>query len=694
MHSLGWVGGMIVLFAAGIGAAEDVLQLEPQMIEGISSSDKGVIRSHTTLDRTELDAIRGSTLVDTLAHIPGVSQTYYGPGVSRPVIRGLNGNRILVLQDGLELMDISAQSADHAVATDLLLVDRVEVLRGAPALIYGSHVIGGVINVMDNIISNGNVLEYAPVGRMRTGYTSVNDGKHAGIALAGGGGDVLVRGYGIYKRNGDYHTPRYRVAEGNAHEEERAHVEGHDLEDEEGGDVEYDRVLNTYSRVRQAGAGVSWILNSGYIGGALTYFDTHYGVPNEELSSIRMERKRIDVKGSLVPDGPSWLKELRFSAAYCDYQHKEFDRDGSVGSMLMRHGMDSRIEMMHTISDTEGVAGAQVQYDRLKVRGSETMFSGQESGRVIHQYDEFTLAFFVVESYSINEQWTWVGGMRSDSSWNTYEGNVSKDRSMAYSASTGLQYKMGSGWQLEGNIAYSQRAADLFERYSDGFHHANGVYEVGNPRLGQEKSLGMELSLIRDVGAVTGRLTGYYNHFNRYIYLSRSGEYVEISHSHQGGFHHDDVARYDYRGVKAMFLGVEGELVWRVYEADGYTLDWKIFGDYVYARNLTDREYLPRTPPWRVGGGVDAGIHDLRIGVNWVYVGRQDHTAPGESKTDGYLLLNLHASYLFHLRGSECALFVRGNNLTNVLARVHTSFLKDRAPLPGIGFEVGFSAEF
>ncbi len=699
------VCGMALSLGQAGDGKEEILQLETQVVQSspLLPGVNEATQSWSVLEGNALDTVRGATLGETLMYLAGVSQSYYGPGASRPVIRGLDGNRVLVLQDGLELMDVSAQSGDHAVAMDPLLVDRVEVLRGSAALLYGSNAIGGVVNVIENSIPNRGMSGRSVVGRVRTGYSSVNDGRHVGAVLTAGSDNFVVRGYGIYRRSGDYHTPRFSIHGEDEHDHDHDHghdhehhadAHGHHDDEDEGHATTHDRVRNTYNRVWQAGVGASWILDNGYIGGAFSYYDSHYGVPNEEGSSVKMERKRLEVKGSLAPDGPNWLTDLRFSGAYNDYRHDELEGDGSLGGRFLREGVESRIEALHTFGKLAGALGVQIQYEQFKIRGSESLFSGQETGRVIHKDDKFALGVFLVESYSLSERWTWNGGVRGDFSWNTYRGNVSSDNDAAFSASTGLGYKLGDGWSLTGNLAYSQRAADRFERYADGFHHASGIYEVGNPHLGLEKSLGVEVSLVKEIGSVTGRLTGYYNHFNHFIYLSDSGHSVEIAHAHGDHFHHYDVARYDYRGVKAEFYGLEGELVWRAYENEGYTLDLKAFGDYVYARNLTDHEYLPRTSPWRLGTGVDVGIQDFRVGMNLVYTGQQTQTARGESATPDYVLLNLHASYQLRTRDVDWTLFVKGNNLTNELARVHTSFLKDRAPLPGAGFEIGLTAEF
>ncbi len=703
--------GVVGLSLSGVLLAEpkeEILELEPQVVQSspLAPVAGEATQAWSVLEGRSLEEIRGATIGETLANQPGISQTHFGSGASRPIIRGLEGNRVLVLQNGLEMFDVSAQSADHAVAIDPLLVERVEVLRGPAALLYGSNAIGGVVNLMDATIPTQGLGERSVAGRARTGYSSVNDGKNVGAVLTAGDDQMVVRGYGIYRRSGDYRTPKFSLKESHGHSHDEhdhehhddhghdEHAEHHDDHEEEHHAETYKRVHNSHSRVWQAGAGATWFLKNGYIGAGFSYYDSRYGVPSEEQSTIEMERKRFEVKGSLTPDGPNWLTGLRFSGAYADYRHDELDDLGGLGGRFLREGGEVRIEALHTLGKLEGVLGVQAQLEQFKIRGNESLFSGQETGRVIRTDDRFGLGLFLLETYQLDESLTWNGGVRGDFSWSHYSGNVSSDSDAAFSASTGLHYKLEHGWALSGNLAYSQRAADRFERYADGFHHASGIYEVGNPGLGNEKSYGVEISLLKESGAVTGRLTGYYNRFSNFIYLSDSGHHVEIEHAHGDHFHHDEVERYDYRGVKAEFYGLEGELVWRAYEQNRYTLDLKLFGDYVHARNLTDKQYLPRTAPWRIGGGLEAGIDDLRVGTNLVYAGKQTQTAHGETATPDYLLLNLYASYQLQTKGADWTLFVKGNNLTNELARVHTSFLKDRAPLSGIGIEFGISAEF
>lgn len=681
-------------------------------VAGEATQNWSVIKGH------ELDQIRAGTIGETLAWQPGVAQTYFGPNSSRPIIRGLEGNRVLVLQNGLDLFDVSAQSVDHAVAVDPLLIERVEVLRGSSALLYGPNAIGGVVNVIDNSIPTTKVGKPFS-GRTRVGYNSVNNGWNAGTVAFTGDGNIAIQVHGIYRETSNYQVPSFYKHDHEEHDHHDHHghdhgdhdhdhahhehheEEHHDHEHEQGRKVRH--ISNSQSRTWQSGVGVSYILDNGYIGVGFSVMDSKYGIPTDERATIDLNRKRLELRGALQPDGPKWLTGLNFGLSYGDYRHDEIESNGVVGTSFKREGVEARVEGLHKLGELSGVLGIQMNVEETRLGGAHPLISGQETGRVIRKDDRFRLGVFLIEEYAFSENLTWNGGIRGEYSHNQYRGNVSSKEDFTFSASTGLRYKLNEAWAISGNLTYSERPATSFERFADGVHHASETYEVGNPGLKHERSYGVEASLHRVEGPVTGRLTGYYTYYNDYIYLADSGRSVHVHHDHhevdEHGHHHEhvhhsDFVRRDYRGVNAEFFGLEAEVVWRAYEESNTTVDFKLFGDYVYARNLSDHQYLPRIAPWRVGAGIVTSYDAFRFGINVIKSGKQTDTAPGEEATDGYITLNAFGSYTLETDNASFEFFVRGNNLTNEKARLHTSYLKDSAPLAGIGVELGVTATY
>lgn len=679
--------------------------LELQKVTILSSPLSPLVSESTqawsVLQGSALDQARGATIGETLAWQPGVSQTFFGPNASRPIIRGVEGNRILVLQNGQDLFDVSAQSADHAVATDPLLIERVEILRGSSALLYGPNAIGGVVNIIDNTIPTTRVDKLFS-GKTRLSYNTVNNGWNAGTVAFTGDKNIAVQVHGIYRETSNYRIPSF-TREDHHHEDDHHDHDDHAHHDhdhdEEGDGRKIRHVRNSQSRTWQAGAGVSYLLENGYIGFGFSVMDSQYGIPTEEQATIDLNRKRFEIRGGINPDGTDWLTGLNFGVAYGNYRHDEIEDDGVVGTRFEREGVEVRVEGVHEFGDLRGVLGVQTNFDQTRLGGEHSLVSGQETGRMIERDDRFRLGVFLVEEYAINTNLSWNGGVRGEYSRNEYKGNVSGKEDFSFSASTGLRYKLNPAWAVSTNFNWSERPATSFERFADGVHHASESYEIGNPGLRNERSYGVEASLHREEGPVTGRLTGYYTYYNHYIYLADTGRTVHVHHDHHDHdghheVHHSDFARREYRGVNAEFFGLEAELVWRAYEADKVFLDLKLFGDYVYARNLTDHHYLPRIAPWRLGAGVEVGYDAFRVGAQLVKAGKQSHTAPGEHSTDGYLLLNVFGSYTIETQTATFELFARGNNLTNERAYLHTSYLKDSAPLAGIGVELGITATY
>lgn len=692
----------------------NVVELQPVTVlsSPLSPLVSESTQSWSVLQGYGLDQVRGTTIGETLAWQPGVSQTFFGPNSSRPIIRGLEGNRVLVLQNGQDLFDVSAQSVDHAVAVDPLLIERVEILRGSSALLYGPNAVGGVVNVMDNTIPATRVDKLLS-GKTRLSYNTVNNGWNAGTVAFTGDKNIAVQVHGIYRESSNYRIPSF-YREEHHHDDHDHH--GHDDHDHAHHDHAHEHeepgrkvrhVSNSQSRTWQAGAGVSYLLENGYVGFGFSVMDSQYGIPTEERATIDLNRKRFEIRGGLRPDGTDWLTGINFGLVYGNYQHDEVESNGVVGTRFEREGVEARLEGVHEFEDLRGVMGLQMNVDETRLGGAHPLISGQETGRMIRKDDRFRLGVFLVEEYAINENLSWNGGVRGEYSSNKYRGNVSSKEDFTFSASTGLRYKLDKAWAISGNFTWSERPATTFERFADGVHHASESYEVGNPGLRNERSYGFEASLHRVEGPVTGRVTGYYTYYDDYIYLADTGRTVHVHHDHHGHddhddheehghheVHHSDFARREYRGVNAEFFGFEAELVWRAYEADKTFLDLKLFGDYVHARNLSDHSYLPRIAPWRIGAGAEIGYDAFRVGAQLIKAGKQTHTAPGEHSTEGYVLLNVFGSYTIETQAATLEWFARGNNLTNERAYQHTSYLKDSAPLAGIGFELGVTVSY
>lgn len=641
-----------------------VHELEPVIIKSspLAPEIADLTQAWCVHEGEELDWLKAQTIGETLAFDAGVTQSYYGPNASRPIIRGLDGQRVRVLQNGLDTFDVSAASVDHAVAVDPMLIDRIEVLRGSSALLYGANAIGGVVNTIDRTIPS-HAHDKPVNGQARVGYTGVNDGWNTGGIAFADAGSLVFQVNGSFRETEDYDVPDFRLPDG----------------------MQTDSIANSHSETWTAGFGGSYLFDDGYAGFAYSHFDTEYGVPNEEAPTINLERKRLELRGAVAPESLDWLETIEMQFAYGDYLHDEVESDGEIAATFDREGLENRIAILHTFGELEGVVGFQINIDEFSVSGEENFFAG-ESGvnPEISGEDSQRLALFVMEEYALAPTLSLNGGVRLESFLRQFKGAENRDDFTA-STSTGIVFKPAQGWSISGNFNYTEREPETAELFSDGPHLATGAFEVGNPSLDKEIAYGFEAILRRTESAVTGELAAFYTNFDNYIFLADTGVV---------DFEDETLVERTYQAVSAEFYGLEAEVGWSILVTDDWAIDLRNFGDVIWAKNTSDGTDLPRTPPWRIGTGLDVRYRNFSFNTNLVHTGEQSKTAPGEDSTGSYTLLGVRIAYNWSTQSADTELFVKANNLTDDLARVNTSFLRDTAPLPGRGIDVGMNVRF
>lgn len=621
----------------------------------------------SVLSGEELAARIAPTLGETLASQPGVSSTYFGPGASRPVIRGLGGDRIRVLEDGVGAGDASSTSPDHAVSIEPLGASTIEVVRGPATLLYGSSAVGGVVNVLDQRIPD-RAPDHTLGGNVDLLGASVNDEWSGGASLKAAAGPLVFHGGFARRKTEDLTIPGYAESEAlRAAEEE----EGEEHEQAFG-------VLPNSAIDSTSGSlGASYVASKGFFGVAWAGYDTLYGIPGghaheeeegeehaEDESGVRvdLEQRRFDVRGARSePFGAFRGAKLRFGLA--DYQHQELEGD-EIGTLVTNEAWEGRLELLHKpIGAWSGSFGVQLASRDFEAIGEEAFVPPTETRGV---------AAFVFEEIG-RGAWRGQLGARYEHQNVDALGDVGLERSFdALSGSAGVLYRGGSGFGAALTLALSQKIPNAEELYSNGPHLATGVFEVGNPDLAKEKSLGVDLSFNKRTGPVTGQLGLFLNRFDDYIYEEFTGE------------EQDGLPVAQYVQGDATFRGFEAGLAIELLHAEPRHLDLELSADYVRASlRGGDESPLPRIPPFRYGAALHYGdMHwDGRLEVRGSAA--QERVSAYELPTDGYTFLNASLGYRFFLGHRIVQLRVQASNLTNEEGRNHVSFLKEVAPLPG-----------
>lgn len=601
-----------------------------------------VIQPVTVLSGEELELRLESSLGETLNEQPGISSTYFGPGASRPVIRGLGGDRVRILESGIGTADVSNTSPDHAVASDPKNAERIEVVRGPATLLYGSSAVGGVVNVLDDRIPS-YVPEAAVSGSVELLGGTVARETTGSVSLQGGQGRWAWHTDALRRDTDDYDVPGGVLA-------------------------------NSAVETESGALGASYVADRGFLGVSVSGYDTLYGVPGEEHHGeedegeegegglrIDQQQRRVDLKGQLMTD-VVFLQGVKVRLGVTDYEHIELEGE-EIGTLFENDAVEGRFEFIQErrgkLSGSFGLQWTDVDFVAL----------GEEA--VVPPSRTESRAFFAFEELDFGPTRIQLGA-RYETQDVDPEPALLPSRSFdGLSTSLGFIRDLGDRYAVTASLARTERLPTANELFADGPHLATRTFEIGNPDLGKEISLGLDLSLRKRQGRITGVLNLFTNRFDDYVFERFTG-------LQEDGL---DVVRFVQ--ADAEFRGVELDLVSELLRwSDGH-VDLLVRSDYVDAELRDTGEPLPRIPPLRYGVGVNVHHGPLRGTFEVRRVEEQDEVAIQETPTDGYTMLNASVHYRLFTGNFITDLHLKATNLTDELARNHTSFLKDEAPLPG-----------
>jgi iron complex outermembrane receptor protein len=619
--------------------------------------------------RDQLDLEAPTGLGDVLADLPGLRSSAFGPGASRPVVRGLAGPRVLVLNNGVGLIDASALSPDHQVAADPGEAQRIEVLRGPAALLYGGSAIGGVVNVIDDRIAR-KPLSAPLTGRINASVGSVDDSHALSGSAAFGAGPLVFTIDGVSRRSEDYEISAY--------------PESRRLLAEEGETAEAPwpkRLENSAVELDAWGAGASWVGDNGYLGVAVRRTETTYGVPGhaheeppvpppvpveEEHVTIGLEQTRVDLRGEWNAGfGP--FETVRFSGGWADYTHTEFE-GADVGTRFFSDGWEGRLELVQPERNGwNGAFGLQLLSRNFDAVGDEAYVPRT----AIEEAGLFTLQRVDLD------RWGFEGGLRLD---RRRLDSLAGDRDFdTASASVGVFFRPAEAWFIGFSLSRTERAPTEAELFADGPHAATRGYEIGDPDLASEVATSMETTLHYGGERLEADLHLYAVRYDGFIDLTPTGA-VE-----------DGLDVFAYVQTDARFHGFEAEASYRLWEQGGRSLTLEVGADYV--RASSDLGPPARIPPWSVSTKLDWQGEAFGGWVEARRVGEQDRVAGFELPTDGYTVINAGATWApAALDGVK--LYVEGRNLGDAEIREHVSFLKDLAPQPARGVRAGVTYRF
>ncbi|AIR87869.1 TonB-dependent receptor [Pseudomonas cremoricolorata] len=663
--------------------SSQALELQPQVITANPLGSAQLAAPSTVLEGDELLQQQHSSLGETLNKQPGVASTWFGPGASRPVIRGLDGDRIRILRNGVGALDASSLSYDHAVPLDPNSVERIEIVRGPAALLYGGNAIGGVVNTFDNRIPSSPIDGIHGAGELR--YGGADTTRSSAGKLEAGDGTFALHLDANSRQFNDLRIPGYA---------KRSNLRDADDPGRKG------RLENSDGRQDGGAIGGSYNWEHGYTGLSYSRYDSNYGSVAEPGVRLDMQQDHYAFTSELRDlAGP--FTSLKFDAGYTDYQHREIE-SGEVHTTFKNKGYEARVEARHQpLGPLEGVIGAHLSRNEFSALGEEAF--------VPHTNTD-SLALFLLEQWQATERLNLSFGSRlehtrvdPDAKGNaTFAAADSTSSFNALSLSSGAVYQLDPVWALAGNLGYTERAPTFYELYADGAHVATGAYEVGDAGLNKEKALSADVALRFDNGTHKGSVGVFYSHFRNYIGLIGSGNLREgHEHDHGDDDHDDDhdhehgeIPEYLYQGVRARFYGIEAQDRWQLADNQYGQFALELSGDYTRAKNLDSGQPLPRIAPLRLNSGLLWSKDRWQARVDVQHAAAQRRTPENESHTAGYTTLGASVGYRFDIGESQWLAFVRGENLTDQTVRYASSILRDVAPAPGRSVEVGLRTSF
>ena len=657
-----------------IGAAAATLDLEVDLdlhfaeVLSVSPNPKAQFESYqptSVLSAEDLARQLQDTIGATLQSEPGVSMRALGPGPARPVIRGLDGDRVLVMQDGQRMGDLSSQSGDHGVPVNPASAQRIEVVRGPATLLYGANAIGGLVNIVTDQIPTEKVT--AP-----TGSFTFNLGSNS--TPAGAAGDVHIGNgkFAMHFGGGGQRSDSYFTPEG--------------------------EVSNSQSRSGFVNVGGGWTGDKQYAGFSYGYDDTKYGVPVLEEGAISLTPKRHAFSARAGGQGlDGFLTSYRATLGVRRYTHSELDGT-DVGTTFKNNTVEGEVLLSHKpLGRLAGSVGGWFLNREFSADGEEALSPPvDQKGVAAFLYEEVAWPHFTFQ----------FGGRVDRTTFEPTGGLQSRDFT-EFSTSVGALFRpqaANDNFVIAASIARAARNPALEELYFFGPHAGNLTYEIGNPDLEAERANGFDLSLRGRTARVRSELTVFYNRINGFIFrtpltddefAAREEEFdarFGVTHDEEGGDegHGGEFPFAEYTATDATLWGVEGHADVTLTQALAAEFTW----DMVRAERVSDGEPLPRIPPMRLMGGLRYTRGRLEVGGNVTGVAKQDRVFGTETPTDGYALLRFNATYTLQSTRSVQTITARLDNAGNTLYRNHLNYLKDLVPEVGRQFRIVYSVKF
>ncbi len=643
----------VIVTADPFGANENAMILAPAKV----------------LSGDELRNKLGSSLGDTLGNELGVSASGFSTGASRPIIRGLEGPRVKILQNGMSSGDLSAISNDHAVGSGMMSARQIEILRGPAAPLYGSGAIGGLVNIVNGRIPT--VLEPRATGESELRYSTVDQGTGLSFSADKSAGNIGLHVDGNVMNAGDYRIPGTSFSSSVT----------------EGANNDTGRLSFSRNRENNIAVGGSLIQDWGFIGASLSQLNKVYGVHGrEELAKIDLAQTRFDVD-SYIKSPFTGFEGLRVKLGQTDYGHTELDGGTDPHVRFSNKAFESRWELNHLpIAGWRGKFGLQTEHSTVQALNLEG-----ETPTVPRTRSQST-AGFIVEERDFGDLRINLGGRFESVSRSPLDDTKRSFNLGSYSA--GALWTFIPGYGLGATASVAQRAPTAEELYSDGAHHPTETYDIGSSTLKKETSKNIDISLQKTTEALRWRANVFQNKVKNFVYGSVGGDICDDGSDASLGCSGETLTQRNWSQADATLRGAEAELSYNYYDPGWFG---RIFAD-TSRGTLDNLGNLPLQPATRTGLSFGYQDSQWRSSLSVLHSSAHNRIASSsiseETTTPSYTRVDASINYVQRYGTTDVTWFLLARNLLNEEIRLSTSLLKDYVPQPGRNLILGLRTRF
>ena len=675
-------------------ADQDIdLPITPVTANPLGVSSDEFIVPISVLNGNDLDIKRNNSFAETLDGTPGVSFSNWGPNIGRPVVRGMSADRIRIMQNGINSLDVSSFSSDHAVAIDPLIIEQIDIIRGPATVLYGGGTVGGVVNAIDHRIPRQKIT--GATGRAVTRFGGANSERSSAVVGDVGLGNFVIHLDAYTRKTGNLNIPGYSVS---------GKLARSDSEVSRNQYGKKGQLRNSGSDTDGGAIGASYFFEKGYVGMSYAKHESETGNPLTSTGFFDLETNRWDLH-SEFHDLDGFFNHFKFKMAHTDYKHDEHHEPGEIENTFENRGLDGTLELgHHAIAGMSGVVGLHFENSTFKQPNGVLLPNANTDSQSVYVYEELpinehklTLGFrrgnhdvkrnaFTGDggcsiSYTDLVDCDASGGVEDDQSFGKTEKTFQTNN-----ASIGGVYKINHNWAINSNVAHSERAPAFFELFPYGAHHATAQVHKGNENLNTEISNTIDFQIKWKGNGHSFNIGPYYTKFNRFIGIFNTGN--ELYHLHEGEDEAEGMSVFQYRSVGATFKGLEFDGNYQINDQ----LDFSYKGDYVRAEQ-DNGDDLPRISPLRLGAGIAYEKNNWYARLDVLRAFAQDNIAAHELKTDAYTNVTAYASYQLPVE-YNLQFFLKGYNLLDQDIRDHSSFMKDKFLRGGRSFLMGLQGEF